>query len=119
MNTPMIREVAARQLADRTRADLYAAAEPLGMPLGMVQTPSVHGSPQTVAVLHSSTASPRRSGTSRPLRRLASASSDHHRRSFPPQRCCGGSRSRIRVVEFGVAAVVPECVWMLSELGAG
>ena len=50
MNTPMIREVAARQLADRTRADLYAAAEPLGMPLGMVQTPLEYvAHPQTVA----------------------------------------------------------------------
>lgn len=122
MNTPMIREVAARQLADRTRADLYAAAEPLGMPLGMVQTPLEYvGHPQTVAraPFVDGIASSVWNFSATPSPRLG-ASVDHHRRTFPSPSEVAPSLllAGIRVVEFGVAAVVPECVWMLSELGA-
>ena len=122
MNTPMIREVAARQLADRTRADLYAAAEPLGMPLGMVQTPLEYvAHPQTVAraPFVDGIASSVWNFSATPSPRL-DASGDDHRRSFPSPSGAAAALplAGIRVVEFGVAAVVPECVWMLSELGA-
>lgn len=122
MNTPMIREVAARQLADRSRADLYAAAEPLGMPLGMVQTPLEYvAHPQTVAraPFVDGIASSVWNFSATPSPRLG-ASGDHRRRSFPSPSGAAPSLplAGIRVVEFGVAAVVPECVWMLSELGA-
>ena len=104
------------------RADLYAAAEPLGMPLGMVQTPLEYvAHPQTVAraPFVDGIASSVWNFSATPSPRLG-ASGDHHRRSFPSPSGAAPSLplAGIRVVEFGVAAVVPECVWMLSELGA-
>ena len=122
MNTPLIREVAARQLAERTRAELYAAAEPLGIPLGMVQTPLEYvAHPQTEArqpftdgIAHSVW---NFSATPTPA---LGAEADRSRRAFPSPSGAPATLplDGVRVVEFGVAAVVPECVWMLSELGA-
>ena len=122
MNTELIRSVAARQFADKTRAELYAAAQPLGIPLGMVQTPLEYvGHAQTQArqpftdgIAHSvwnfsATPTPALHADPKGAARSFPAPSE-----TPPSLPLDG----IRVVEFGVAAVVPECAWMLSELGA-
>ncbi|MEM9467956.1 MAG: CoA transferase [Actinomycetota bacterium] len=122
MNTPLIREVAARQLADRTRAELYAAAEPLGIPLGMVQTPLEYvAHPQTTArrpftdgIAHSVW-----NFSVTPCPALGDTT-EAEPRTFPTPSGAPAALplAGMRVVEFGVAAVVPECAWMLSELGA-
>ena len=122
MNTPLIREVAARQFADRTRAELYAAAEPLGIPLGMVQTPLEYvAHPQTDA------RQPFTDGIAHSVWNLSATPSpplgpapEAERRAFPTPSDAPATLplDGVRIVEFGVAAVVPECLWMLSELGA-
>ena len=120
MNTLMIREVAARQLADRTcrsvrrcRTPGNAArdgADPLeyvAHPQTVARAPFVDGIVVGLELLGHTVASPRRAGRSPPpVVPLPSGAAP----SLP--------LAGIRVVEFGVAAVVPECVWMLSELGA-
>ena len=121
-NTLTIREVATRQLADRTRAELYAAAEPLGMPLGMVQTPLEYVAHPQVAARQpfvEGVAASVWTFSATPSPKLGDTPTGE-RRSFPSP---SPEEARlplagVRVVEFGVAAVVPECVWMLSELGA-
>jgi crotonobetainyl-CoA:carnitine CoA-transferase CaiB-like acyl-CoA transferase len=112
LNGGTIREVAARTLADRTRVQLFEDAQRAGLPLGSVQTPlEFVAHPQT---------------TSRGF--FVDGVAQSPIRFHPPTRePTGGARGPageglllegLRVVEFGIAAVVPELCWMLSELGA-
>ncbi|MEM8705889.1 MAG: CoA transferase [Actinomycetota bacterium] len=123
MNTPTIRKIAQARLGDRTRADVYAEAMDMGLPLGMVQTPLefvAHAQNDARGFLRDSpiAATPwnLHATPSPPLDEIPEAA----RPAIPepndgplPQLLDG-----VRIVEFGVAAVVPEFCWMMSELGA-
>ena len=109
---PVIREVAARALADRTRAELFDDAQREGLPLGSVQTPlEFVAHPQTTG-----------------RRFFVDGVAQSPIRFHPPTRPTTGVPrddpgeglllEGMRVIEFGIAAVVPELCWMLSELGA-
>lgn len=142
MNADVVRLVAAEQLVDRTRSQLFDEALEVGTPLGVVHRPDEFVEhPQTRhRELFSSTGFPglgdapvavapwRLSATPAELRRPApdAVSAVAPGDAFAPRQDpdvsspSGGEflLSGVRVVEFGVAAVVPELCWMLSELGA-
>ena len=111
MNGETIREVAARCLADRTRAELFTQSQALGLSMGAVQSPlDFVAHPQTKGRKTFD------NGITRAPWRVQPSSA-----TVEPTPLDGGRPlllEGIRVVEFGIAAVVPELCWMLSELGA-
>ncbi len=128
MNAEVMRATVNRQLADRTRAEVFAHALEVGVPLGSVQTALEFAAhPQTTgrAFFHDGVAR----GAVRfgpdplpdPTPPTAAAAV-----AFPGEREAHAGSTEplpqlldgVRVVEFGIAAVVPEMCWMLSELGA-
>jgi crotonobetainyl-CoA:carnitine CoA-transferase CaiB-like acyl-CoA transferase len=138
MNLDVIRMVAAERLADRTRAELFEQALALGTTVGVLHSasefvahpqvrargffvdsgfPGLAGAPFARAPWTFS-------ATPTVLDRPAPGPSDDDRTGFaarPAVAPTGGDGlllAGVRVVEFGVAAVVPELCWMLSELGA-
>ncbi len=127
-NPAAIREVATRCFADRNRSELFAQSLQLGVPLGSVQSPlEFVNHPQTVGreFFVDGVASrlwrfepPRPDTTSSTnLGSSTSTGTPASSAGHAPQR--GGLLLEgLRVIEFGIAAVVPELCWMLSELGA-
>jgi crotonobetainyl-CoA:carnitine CoA-transferase CaiB-like acyl-CoA transferase len=139
MNGDVVRVIAQERLADRTRAELFDEAMETGATVGIIHRPSefvahpqararqvfldtgfesVEGAPFLAPPL-------RLSATPCSLRRGAPRAGD----STPPwdarPATKPGNRSGeglllegVRVVEFGMAAVVPETCMVLSELGA-
>ncbi|MDG1367624.1 MAG: CoA transferase [Acidimicrobiales bacterium] len=122
MNMDLIRSVAKREFANRPRADVFAHAMHANAPLGFVQTPLEFARHEQclergffvddmpVAPLKfSATPTP-------PLGEIPDVSrpSIPERNDQPLPQLLAGTR----VLEFGVAAVVPELCWMLSEFGA-
>lgn len=142
-NQDVIRIVAQDRLTDRTRAELFAEASELGVPLGAIHRPDefvAHAQSRArgtfvetgFAGLGSApfVAPPlRASATPASLRRAAPARADDDAGfevARAPEVARGESAeptselllSGVRAIEFGVAAVVPELCFMLSELGA-
>jgi len=135
-NADVIRLVAQDRLTDRTRAELVEEAQGLGATVGVLHRPSEFvAHPQTrhrgfftesggpgLDGLPCAT-QPVRLDRTRPTVRPSGAGPDGFaptdRRSGP---ILGAGRALlldgVRVVEFGVAAVVPELCGVLSELGA-
>ena len=139
MNSDVIRIVAQESLADRTRAELFEEAMGVGATLGVIHSPSefvahpqtharrvvvdtgfpgLEGAPFVVPAV-------RLSLTPSSVRRPAPDGSDEAQpwepRPLEPQRSKqskGLLLQGVRVVEFGMAAVVPELSLVLSELGA-
>ncbi|MCB0993736.1 MAG: CoA transferase [Acidimicrobiales bacterium] len=142
MNADVVRLVAAERLVDRTREQLFEQALAVGTPLGVVHRPEefvTHA--QTVhRGLFATTGFPglgdapfaqgpwKLSATPASLRRPApvaesavEAAAAFAPRSVPqvaPRDSGELLLDGVRVVEFGMAAVVPEMCWILSELGA-
>ncbi len=119
MNPGLIREVAERAFADHNRAELFAASLRLGLPLGSVQHPlEFVNHPQTAERGFFV------DGVANGLWRFhpppATAHSPSTAPTARPDRAKGDGLllEGLRVIEFGIAAVVPELCWMLSELGA-
>ena len=118
MNPGPIREVAERAFADRDRDELFAESQRLGLPLGSIQHPREFvNHPQTVERGFFD------DGVASRLWRFqpppATAHNPSTARATRPQRSDDGLLLEgLRVIEFGIAAVVPELCWMLSELGA-
>jgi crotonobetainyl-CoA:carnitine CoA-transferase CaiB-like acyl-CoA transferase len=138
MNLDVIRLVAEQRLADRTRAELFEQALDLHTTVGVLQTPLefvAHPQVRTRGFF-AATGFPGLgdapfarapwtfSATPTVLARPAPGPSDDDVSGFParvapaPRGGDGLLLAGVRVVEFGVAAVVPELTWMLSELGA-
>ena len=121
-NSDVIRDVATRSFADHDRAELFAESLRLGLPLGSIQHPlEFVNHPQTTergffvdgvaGRLWRFQPPPTDTPSSRAAAAPASPLRDspkHH----------GLLLEGLRVIEFGIAAVVPELCWMLSELGA-
>jgi crotonobetainyl-CoA:carnitine CoA-transferase CaiB-like acyl-CoA transferase len=139
MNGDVVRLVAERLLTDRTRAELFDDARRYGATLGVIHLPSEFvGHPQPRArdtfvktgfagIEAAPFVSPpvRLSATPSSLRRPAPApgedtsGSGGQRTSEPAAASESGLLlDGVRVVEFGMAAVVPEVDLVLSELGA-
>jgi crotonobetainyl-CoA:carnitine CoA-transferase CaiB-like acyl-CoA transferase len=138
MNIDVIRLVAHERLADRTRAELFEQALGLHTTIGVLHTPSEFvAHPQTqereffvatgfpgLGDAPFAAAPWTFSATPTVLDRAAPGPSDDDPTGFPsrpapvPRGGDGLLLAGVRVVEFGVAAVVPELTWMLSELGA-
>ena len=136
MNADVIRLVAQESLLDRTRQEVFEQALAAGTPMGVVHTLSEFvAAEQTRARGFFSSAGP--AGADGPFAEAAwklDATPARVRRPAPePGADDGGFEPRtpvaptgqsgllldgVRVVEFGVAAVVPEMCWLLSELGA-
>ena len=136
MNADVIRLVAQEALLDRTRQQVFEQALAAGTPMGVVHTLSEFvGAEQTRARGFFSSVGP--AGDTGPFAEAAwklDATPARVRRPAPaPGADDGGFDPRVlaaptgaggllldgvRVVEFGVAAVVPEMCWLLSELGA-
>ena len=139
MNADVVRIVAAECLTDRTRAQLFEQAMGTGATIGVLHTPlefvaheqtqgrgffAATGYPG-VGDAPFATAPYKLSATPATLRRAApdgtgSATFDE-RPSTSPAANTGGTGlllEGLRVVEFGMAAVVPELCGVLSELGA-
>ena len=123
-NSDVIRDVATRSFADRDRSELFDESLRLGLPLGSIQHPlEFVNHPQTTerSFFVDGVASRlwrfQPPPTQAPPPTKASAETRASRAS--------GTRNHdglllegLRVIEFGIAAVVPELCWMLSELGA-
>ncbi len=138
MNADVIRMVAADRLTDRTRAQLFEEALALGATVGVLHQPSEFVDHPQVRQreFFVDTGFPGLEGlpfATQPLRLARTPSSIRHpaqvtddptfRVSAPPARTPLGQGREllldgVRVVEFGVAAVVPELCGVLSELGA-
>jgi crotonobetainyl-CoA:carnitine CoA-transferase CaiB-like acyl-CoA transferase len=139
MNGDVIRLIAQERLTDRTRAELFEEAMRVGATLGVIHSPSEFVShPQAQARrVFIDTGFPGLEGApfvTPPVRLSATPCSvrhpapDDHQRAEPwkPRPdvapVSGGSSGLllegVRVVEFGMAAVVPELSLVLSELGA-
>ncbi|HUE59277.1 MAG TPA: CoA transferase, partial [Acidimicrobiales bacterium] len=139
MNGDVIRMIAQEQLADRTRAELFDEAMQVGATLGVIHTPSEFvAHPQTRArCVFVDTDFPglvggpfvgppvRMSATPSSVRRPAPDGNDQAqpweprpREARPSNPASGLLLEGVRVVEFGMAAVVPELCMVLSELGA-
>jgi crotonobetainyl-CoA:carnitine CoA-transferase CaiB-like acyl-CoA transferase len=131
-NSDVIRMLAEDRLTDRTRAELFEEALASGATVGVLHQPSEFvDHPQTKARgffadadgLPFATQPVKVARTPSSIRRPAGVETDasfaRARRAIPP---LGRGRARlldgVRVVEFGVAAVVPEMCGVLSELGA-
>jgi crotonobetainyl-CoA:carnitine CoA-transferase CaiB-like acyl-CoA transferase len=139
-NGDVIRLVAGEVLPDRTRAELFAEAQATGATVGVLHTPSEYvDHPQTRArsvflntgfkgLDGAPFVSPplRLSATPSALRRSAPEPGDDSDPWPTPDEaataeCAADGRlllEGVRVVEFGMAAVVPEACLVLSELGA-
>ncbi len=118
-NADVIRLVAADRLTDRTREQLVSEAETVGATIGSVHRLSEFvAHPQIRARQFFRFDHPAAPGLpfARAPWRIArgDASVAGPRRPASGELPLGG----VRVVEFGVAAVVPEMCWVLSELGA-
>jgi crotonobetainyl-CoA:carnitine CoA-transferase CaiB-like acyl-CoA transferase len=141
MNGDVVRLLAQELLVDRTRAELFEEASRVGATLGMIHLPSefmAHEQARARNVFLETgfpgldqapfVAPPvRLSSTPTSLRRPAPAPGEHsspgpsgvaaaHTR--PPAAAPSLLLEGLRVVEFGMAAVVPELSLVLSELGA-
>jgi crotonobetainyl-CoA:carnitine CoA-transferase CaiB-like acyl-CoA transferase len=138
MNADVIRLVAQERLTDRTRAELFEEALARGATVGVLHTPSefvaheqaehrgffaATGFPG-LADAPFATVPYRLSATPASVRRAAPEPGEDTTGPLParvvppPTGGAGLLLDGVRVVEFGVAAVVPELCWMLSELGA-
>ena len=137
-NTDVIRLVSAERLTDRTRKELFEEARAEGATIGVIHLPSEFVShPQSQARgTFIQTGFPgieqapflvppvRLSATPATVRIPAPAAGDDREPGEP--RLAGPAAGRaggllldgVRVVEFGMAAVVPELCQVLSELGA-
>lgn len=137
MNADVIRMVAQERLTDRTRAELFEEGLGNGATVGVLHQPSEFvAHPQTrhrgffvddvesLEGLPFATQPVRPARTPSSIRRAASVERDptfaaDPARAVPP---LGQGRGLlldgVRVIEFGVAAVVPEMCGVLSELGA-
>ena len=136
MNADVIRMVAQEKLTDRTRAELFEEGRGNGATVGVLHQPSEFvAHPQTrhrgffvedvegLEGLPFATHPVKPARTPSSIRRAASvedgAAFSNTMSSAPP---LGRGRNLlldgVRVVEFGVAAVVPEMCGVLSELGA-
>ncbi len=142
MNGDVVRLLAQELLVDRTRAELFEEASRVGATLGMIHMPSefmVHEQTRARKIFVQTgypgledapfVAPPvRLSSTPSSLRRPAPGPTEH---TDPvPARVAGASTGPpaatpsgmllegVRVVEFGMAAVVPELSLVMSELGA-
>ncbi len=125
-NADVIRAVASECLIDRTRAELIVEAEAVGATMGSLHHLSEFvDHEQTVARAFFRRDDPSAPGlpvATRPWRFAAGPDPVEAPRPEPtsppgrpsPRLLLDG----VRVVEFGVAAVVPELCWVLSELGA-
>ncbi|MDE0607811.1 MAG: CoA transferase [Acidimicrobiaceae bacterium] len=116
-NPQLIREVAERSFADRDRSELFDESLRLGLPLGSIQLPLEFADhPQTTERGFFV------DGVASRLWRFHSPPADTP--AVEAAGACGSAGSHglllegLRVIEFGIAAVVPELCWMLSELGA-
>jgi crotonobetainyl-CoA:carnitine CoA-transferase CaiB-like acyl-CoA transferase len=139
MNGDVIRLIAERLLTDRTRAQLFEDARRHGATLGVIHLPSEfvgHAQPKARNTFVS-TGFPgiEEAPFVSPPVRLSATPSSLRRPAPSPGEDASGSRDRpagepapasdhgllldgIRVIEFGMAAVVPEVNLVLSELGA-
>jgi crotonobetainyl-CoA:carnitine CoA-transferase CaiB-like acyl-CoA transferase len=138
MNADVIRTVAQERLTDRTRLELFTEALGLGATVGVLNQPSefvAHPQTRTRAYFAASgiegceglpfaTQPVRMARTPTSIRAGATQDTDVEfaPRTPPPSGSLGRGHDRlldgVRVVEFGVAAVVPEMCGVLSELGA-
>ena len=123
-NSDVIRHVATRSFADRDRSELFAESLRLGLPLGSIQHPlEFVNHPQTTERGFFVDGVASRLWRFQPPPAQAPPAT----RTAPETRASHalGTRNHdglllegLRVIEFGIAAVVPELCWMLSELGA-
>ena len=138
MNADVIRLVAEDRLTDRTRAQLFEEALALGATVGVLHQPSEFvDHPQTrEREFFVDTGFPGLEGlpfATQPLRLARTPSSIRHPARVADDAGFGSSAppggtplgqdrelllDGLRVIEFGVAAVVPELCGVLSELGA-
>ncbi len=137
MNADVIRMVAQERLTDRTRAELFEEGLGNGATVGVLHQPSEFvAHPQTrhrgyfvedvegLEGLPFATQPVKPARTPSSIRRAASVETDptfatDAERAVPPLgRGRGLLLDGVRVIEFGVAAVVPEMCAVLSELGA-
>lgn len=120
-NLDVIRLVAADRLTDRTRAELFAQALGNGATIGMLHEPHEFVEHEQTKARRFFThdgglplaTSPFTFGGERPARREAAP-----RVAVALSGKQGLLLDGVRVIEFGVAAVVPEMCGVLSELGA-
>jgi crotonobetainyl-CoA:carnitine CoA-transferase CaiB-like acyl-CoA transferase len=138
VNADVIRMVAKERLTDRTRAELFDEAGVLGATVGVLHEVSEFvAHPQTqhrrffvdtgfsgLEGLPLATHPIRMSRTPATIRRSAARDGTTEFRADPAPGAAALGQGRdllldgIRVIEFGVAAVVPELCGVLSELGA-
>jgi crotonobetainyl-CoA:carnitine CoA-transferase CaiB-like acyl-CoA transferase len=132
-NSDVIRMVAQERLTDRTRAELFTEALGNGATVGVLHQPSefvAHPQTQTRGFFADADGLPfathpvKLARTPSSIRRPASLDADaafDGDRAAPPASLRQGRQlllDGVRVIEFGVAAVVPEMCGVLSELGA-
>lgn len=128
-NPAVIRDVAATSFADRDRSELFSQSLELGLPLGSIQSPlEFVNHPQTVEREFFVDGTATRLWRFGPPRDTAAATSTTPPAALPARGPHFSARTApssdglllegLRVIEFGIAAVVPELCWMLSELGA-
>ena len=139
-NVDVVRIVAERCLTDRTREELFATARELGTTMGVLHTPSEFvAHPQTksrrfftatgfvgLGDAPFATAPYKLSATPASVRRAAPTPNEVDADGFSARAKSREQRegagglllAGVRVVEFGMAAVVPETCGVLSELGA-
>ncbi|HUP75514.1 MAG TPA: CoA transferase [Acidimicrobiales bacterium] len=147
-NADVVRMIAETCLTDRTREELFASARALGTTMGVLHTPSefvAHEQTKSRGFFAATgfgglgdapfaSAPYKLSATPASLRRAAptprdAASSEDGFAPQPSRSARGGAEQEeeedaglllagVRVVEFGMAAVVPETCGVLSELGA-
>lgn len=128
LNAPQLQEIVNKALVGRTRAELFASALEHNVPLGAIQTPLEfvrHRQTTERGYFHEGLARAPWSFSAAPVTDPAppTAPTDvGFGAERAPLDAIGSSPSLlldgVRVVEFGIAAVVPEMCWMLSELGA-
>ncbi len=127
MNNDVVRDVCGRILGRRTRADIFAHAMELALPLGLVQTPLefvAHPQCDAREFFHDGMAvTPWKLSSAdheppTPPRPVGDRLDWPSRPPVTADRRTGLLLDGVRVIEFGMAAVVPEMSWMLSELGA-
>ncbi len=123
-NSDVIRDVATRSFADRDRSELFDESLRLGLPLGSIQHPlEFVNHPQTTerGFFVDGVASrlwrfqPPPTQAPPPTKATAETLASH---ALGTRNHDGLLLEGLRVIEFGIAAVVPELCWMLSELGA-
>ncbi len=120
-NPQLIREVAERSFADRDRSELFDESLRLGLPLGSIQHPlEFVNHPQTAerGFFVDGVASRLWRFHPAPTPSPTDAPAVEAEVFRGPANNNGMLLEGLRVIEFGIAAVVPELCWMLSELGA-